>query len=52
MNNGITEGFNSIVQAAKSKARGFRNVNYFNGIIYLLPGKIDSKKYQYVVCTY
>jgi len=41
LSNGILEGFNSLIQAAKSKARGFRSLNYFKTIIYLLTGKLD-----------
>lgn len=44
INNGILEGFNSIVQAAKAKARGFKNFEYFKTIIFLLLGKLDFKK--------
>lgn len=44
ISNGILEGFNSIVQAAKAKARGFKKFEYFRTIIYLLLGKLDFKK--------
>lgn len=44
ISNGILEGFNSIVQAAKAKARGFKKFEYFKTIIYLLLGKLDFKK--------
>ena len=43
INNGILEGLNSVIQAAKSKARGYRNFRYFRTIIYLLTGKLDFK---------
>ena len=36
LSNGISEGINSIIQLAKSRARGFRNINNFINIIYLL----------------
>ncbi len=39
--NGLLEGFNSLVQAAKARARGFRNVNKMATIIYLLLAKLD-----------
>ena len=39
--NGLMEGINSLIQAAKSKARGYRNINYFKTIIYLIVGKLD-----------
>ena len=29
INNGLLEGLNSLIQAAKAKARGFRNIRYF-----------------------
>jgi transposase len=41
ISNGILEGINSIVQAAKNKARGFRNPHNFISICYLLAGKLD-----------
>jgi len=44
INNGILEGFNSIVQAAKAKARGFKKFEYFKTIIFLLLGKLDFRK--------
>jgi len=43
INNGILEGFNSIVQAAKAKARGFKTFDCFKTIIYLLLGKLDFR---------
>ncbi len=39
--NGILEGFNSIVQAAKRKARGYSTMKTFEIITYLLTGKLD-----------
>jgi len=36
LSNGISEGLNSIIQLAKSRARGFRNINNFINIIYLI----------------
>lgn len=44
INNGILEGFNSIVQAAKAKARGFKTFDCFKTIIFLLLGKLDFRK--------
>lgn len=43
INNGILEGFNSIVQAAKAKARGFKTFENFRIIIFLLLGKLDFR---------
>ena len=41
LTNGLMEGINSLIQAAKSKARGYRNVRYMKTIIYLIAGKLD-----------
>ena len=41
MTNATLEGMNSIVQAARARARGYRNVNNFITIIYLLAGKLN-----------
>jgi transposase len=38
--NAILEGLNSIIQAAKRQARGFRNAQYFKTIIYLNLGNL------------
>lgn len=39
--NGILEGFNSIFQAAKAKARGYKKTETIKAIIYILTGKLD-----------
>ena len=39
--NGILEGINSLVQAAKARARGYRTDKNFITIIYLISGKLD-----------
>lgn len=44
INNGILEGLNSLVQAAKAKARGYKTFMNFETIIYLLTGKLDFSK--------
>jgi transposase len=41
--NGLVEGINSLVQAAKAKARGYRNVETLKAITYLIAGKLDFK---------
>jgi len=41
INNGILEGLNSLIQAAKKKARGYRRVESFIIITYLLTGKLN-----------
>jgi transposase len=40
INNGILEGINSLVQAAKARARGYRSTRNFITMIYLLAGKL------------
>jgi transposase len=44
INNGILEGLNSLVQAAKAKARGYRTFKNLKTIIYMLTGKLDYAK--------
>jgi transposase len=39
--NGLIEGINSLVQAAKAKARGYRSVRNLKAIVYLITGKLD-----------
>lgn len=39
--NGILEGINSLVQAAKARARGYRSQRNFITMIYLLAGKLE-----------
>lgn len=41
--NGIMEGINSLVQAARKKARGYRTAEYFITVIYLIAGKLNFK---------
>ncbi len=44
INNGLLEGLNSLIQSAKSKARGYRSTKYFKIIAYLITGKLDFSK--------
>ena len=44
INNGILEGLNSLVQAAKAKARGYRTFKNLKAMIYMLTGKLDYSK--------
>lgn len=44
VNNGLLEGLNSLIQAAKAKARGYRSVKNFTIIVYLLTGKLNFSK--------
>lgn len=41
--NGIIEAINSLVQAAKAKARGYRSTRNLKAIIYLIAGKLELK---------
>lgn len=41
--NGLIEGINSLVQAAKAKARGYRTIRNLKAIVYLLAGKLDFR---------
>ena len=41
MTNGILEGINSLIQAAKAKARGYRSNRNFITIVYLIAGKLN-----------
>ena len=41
--NGLIEGINSLVQAAKAKARGYRSTRTLKAITYLIAGKLDLK---------
>ena len=41
--NGLIEGINSLIQAAKAKARGYRNRETIKAMTYLIAGKLDLK---------
>ena len=41
--NGILEGFNSLLQSAKAKARGYRTHKNFINMAYLILGKLDLR---------
>ena len=43
ISNGLIEGINSLVQAAKAKARGYRNSKTLKAVTYLVAGKLDLK---------
>jgi hypothetical protein len=45
INNGILEGLNSIIQAAKRKARGYKN-KHLKTMSYLLTGKLDLHRFN------
>jgi transposase len=52
INNGILEGLNSIVQAARSRAKGFRNPKYYKTIVYLTTGKLNFQTMNPCVGTF
>jgi hypothetical protein len=41
VSNGLLEGLNSLVQAAKRRARGYRSPRNYIAMIYLVAGKLD-----------
>ncbi len=41
--NGLIEGINSLVQAAKAKARGYRSIRNLIAMTYLITGKLNLK---------
>jgi transposase len=41
--NGLIEGINSLIQAAKAKARGYRTTRNLKAMVYLLAGKLDLR---------
>ncbi len=41
INNGMLEGFNSLVRAAKARARGYRTNRNLTAMIYLIGGKLN-----------
>jgi transposase len=41
INNGILEGLNSLIQAARNKARGYRNSDNMITVSYLIAGKLQ-----------
>ncbi len=50
--NGILEGFNSIFQAAKAKARGYKKTETIKAIIYLLTAKLDFSLVNHYCSTH
>lgn len=43
LTNGLLEGFNSLIQAAKARARGFRSPEKMATVVYLLLAKLDFR---------
>lgn len=48
-NNGILEGLNSLIQAAKAKARGYRGIKNLKIMAYIITGNLNFKK---INCEY
>jgi len=46
INNGLLEGLNSLIQAAKVKARGFRSTRCFRIIAFLVTGNLDFSQFN------
>jgi transposase len=42
ISNGLLEGLNSLIQAAKRRARGYRTNRNFIAMIYLIVGKLNA----------
>jgi transposase len=40
--NGLLEGLNSLIPAAKRRARGYRSTRNYKTMIYLVAGKLDA----------
>ncbi len=45
ISNGLLEGLNSLIQAAKRRARGYRSTRNYIAMIYLVAGKIRLRCY-------
>ena len=48
--NGLIEGINSLVQAAKAKARGYRSTRNLKAMVYLLAGKSSTSGCPHSPC--
>jgi len=42
VSNGLLEGLNSLIQAAKRRARGYRTNRNYIAMIYLVAGKLNA----------
>jgi transposase len=40
LTNAILEGINSLIQSAKARARGFRNIDNLIAMVYLMVGRL------------
>ena len=45
VSNGLLEGLNSLIQAAKRRARGYRTARNYKAMIYLVAGKLSPGPY-------
>ena len=43
LTNGLLEGLNSLIQAAKARARGYRSTRNFITMVYIIAGKLDFR---------
>jgi len=46
INNGILEGLNSLIQSAKSKARGYSTFKNYKAMIYMVTGDLDFSRFN------
>jgi transposase len=49
--NSFLEGLNSVVQSARSAARGFRSIAYFRTMIFLRLGRLDFTAQKKLACA-
>lgn len=49
--NAVLEGMNSVVQNIKTRARGFRNTEYFATMIYLVCGGLPMEDVMKIAAT-
>jgi len=52
ISNGLLEGMNSLIQAAKARSRGFRNPKYFITMIYLIGAKLKFQLPEVLPATH
>ena len=49
--NAVLEGLDSVIQSIKRAARGFRNVGYFETMIFLRLGRLDFSAQTSLACA-
>ena len=52
ISNGLLEGMNSLIQAAKTRSRGFCNVKNFLTVIYLIGAKLEFQLPEILLATH